>query len=134
MSTYTQAKQNASSTSQEGVFRQIEQTVGHFRYLTRRYAFFHILFFLFFLLEIIGLLLFLPLAKSFLLATLVAATFLTAFSYFILKFYFQTKKPEQFLVLLDNFIQNCQQLHMRTADLVESRRWFLQAIYQLIHS
>jgi hypothetical protein len=135
MSTYTQAKQNANACSQEEVVRQIEQTVGHFRKLTRRYAFFHILFFSFFLLEVIGLLLFLPfLAQSFLLASLVAATFLTAFSYFVLKFYFQTKKPEQFLVLLDNFIQNCQQLHMRTADLVESRRWFLQAIYQLIHS
>ena len=132
MSTYTQAKQNASSTSQEGVIRQVEQTVGHFRNLTRRHAFFHILFFSFFLLEIIGLLLFLPfLAKSFLLATLVAATFLTAFSYFVLKFYFQTKKPEQFLVLRDNFVQSCQQLYM--TDLVESRRGFLHAIYQLIH-
>ncbi len=48
MSTYTQAKQNASATSQEGVIRQIEQTVGHFRYLTQQYAFFHILFFSFF--------------------------------------------------------------------------------------
>jgi tetratricopeptide (TPR) repeat protein len=135
MSTYTQAKQNASATSQEGVVRQIEQTVGHFRKLTRRYAFFHILFFSFFLLEVVGLLLFLPfLAQSFLLASLVAATFLTAFSYFVLKFYFQTKKPEQFLVLRDNFVQSCQQLYMMTTDLVESRRGFLYAIYQLIHS
>jgi tetratricopeptide (TPR) repeat protein len=133
MSTYTQAKQKVGAYSHEGVMKQIEQTVGHFRYLTRRYAFFHILFFSFFICELIALLLFLPfLAKSFLLATLVAATFLTAFSYFVLKFYFQTKKPEQFLVLRDTFVQNCQQLFMMTTDLVESRRGFLQAIYQLI--
>ncbi len=135
MSTHTQARQNASTTSQDGVVRQIEQTVGHFRKMTRRYAFFHILFFSFFLLEVVGLLLFLQfLAKSFLLATLVAATFLTVFSYFVLKFYFQTKKPEQFLVLRDHFVQSCQQLYMMTTDLVESRRGFLDAIYQLIHA
>lgn len=134
MSTYTQAKQKIGA-SHEGVSRQIEQTLGHFQYLTRRYAFFHILFFSFFICELIALLLFLPfLAKSFLFATLVAATFLTAFSYFVLKFYFQTKKPEQFLVLRDTFVQNCQQLFTMTSDLVESRRGFLHAIYQLIHS
>jgi hypothetical protein len=134
MSTYTQVKQKVGATSHEGVSKQIEQTLGHFQYLTRRYAFFHILFFSFFICELIALLLFLPfLAKSFLLATLVAATFLTAFSYFVLKFYFQTKKPEQFLVLRDTFVQNCQQLFIMSTDVVESRRGFLHAIYQLIH-
>ncbi|HEX4838967.1 MAG TPA: hypothetical protein VFU89_00815 [Rhabdochlamydiaceae bacterium] len=134
MSTFFQAKQKIGATSHDGVSKQIEETVGHFQHLTRRYAFFHILFFSFFVCELIALLLFLPfLAKSFLLATLVAATFLTAFSYFVLKFYFQTKKPEQFLILRDTFVQNCQQLFMMTSDFVESRRGFLQAIYQLIH-
>jgi len=96
MSTYTQVNQKIC-TSHESVTKQIEQTMGHFRYLTRRYAFFHILFFSFFLIEVIGLLLFLQfLAKSFLLATLVAATFLTAFSYFVLKFYFKRKNPNSF--------------------------------------
>lgn len=133
MSIYSQAKQK-NGASQEGVSRQIEQALVHFQHLTRRYAFFHIVFFSFFICELIALLLFMPfLAKSFLLATLVAATFLTAFSYFVLKFYFQTKKPEQFLILRDTFVQNCQQLFMMTSDLVESRRGFLQAIYQLIH-
>jgi tetratricopeptide (TPR) repeat protein len=135
MTAYTHTKQKANAFSNESVTQQVERTVGHFRYLTRKYAFFHILFFSFFLCEIIGLLLFLPfLAKSFLLATLVAATFLTAFSYFVLKFYFQTKKPEQLLVLRDNFVQNCQQLFSMGTDLVESRRGYLQAIYQLIRA
>jgi tetratricopeptide (TPR) repeat protein len=134
MIAFTYNNQKAGTLAHEGITRQIEQTIGHFRYLTRRYAFFHILFFSFFICELIALLLFLPfLAKSFLLATLVAATFLTAFSYFVLKFYFQTKKPEQFLVLRDTFVQNCQQLLSMT-NLVESRRGFLQAIYHLIHA
>lgn len=135
MTAFNSHHPKSSTSTHEAVLKQIEQTVGHFLYLTRRYAFFHILFFSFFICEMIGLLLFLQvLAKSFLLATLVAATFLTAFSYFVLKFYFQTKKPEQFLVLRDTFVQNCQQLFMMTTDLIESRRGFLQAIYQLIHS
>jgi tetratricopeptide (TPR) repeat protein len=135
MTAYTYNRQKVSTLPHEGVVKQVEQTVGHFRYLTRRYAFFHILFFSFFLCELIALLLFLPfLAKSFLLAAMVAATFLTAFSYFVLRFYFQTKKPEQFLILRDSFVQSCQQLFSMTTDLIESRRGFLHAIYQLIHT
>lgn len=133
MTVFTQQK--ATVSMQEGIHQQIEQTVGQFLYLTRRYAFFHILFFSFFICEMIGLLLFLQfLPKSFLLATLVAATFLTTFSYFVLKFYFQTKKPEQFLILRDTFVHNCQQLLIMTHDPAESRRGFLQAITHLIHS
>jgi len=123
--------QNASASVREGILKQIEKTVAHFLHLTRRYALFHTLFLIFFICELIGLLLFLQfLAKSFLLATLVSATFLTAFSYFILKFYFQTKKPEQFLILRDTFVQYCQQL--MTMDPANSRRGFLEAIYFLI--
>ncbi len=134
MSAYAH-KQKVGAVSNEGITQQIEQTAGQFRYLTRRYAFFHIVFFSFFICELIGMLFFLSFVpKSFLLATIVAATFLTAFSYFVLRFYFQTKKPEQFLILRDQFVQNCQQLFSMSTDLSESRRGFLQAIYQLIHS
>jgi hypothetical protein len=97
-------------TTQQKVYgdeigKQSEQTLGQFLYLTRRYAIFHCVFFMLFLCELVTMLLFLPfLAKSFLLATVVAATVLTAFAYFVLRFYFQTKKPEQFLALRDAFV------------------------------
>jgi len=134
MTAYIHTKQKSGTSSYEGIFQQVEQSAEHFRYLTRRYALFHTIFFSFFLCELIALLLFLPfMAKSFILATMVAGTFLTAFSYFVLRFYFQTKKPEQFLLLRDNFVQNCQQLFSLNTDLTESRRGFLQAIYKLIH-
>jgi tetratricopeptide (TPR) repeat protein len=134
MTAHISTKQKIGTFNQEGITRQIEQTLAHFRYLTRRYALFHIIFFTFFLCELIGLLLFLPfLAKSFLLASMVAATFLTVFSYFVLRFYFQTKKPEQFLLLRHSFVQNCQQLLSMNTDMIESRRSFLQSIYHLIH-
>ena len=125
----------AGRSMPEGISKQIEQTVIRFLHLTRRYALFHTLFFAFFICEIIGLLLSLQfLAKSLLLATLVSATFLTAFSYFILKFYFQTKKPEQFLILRDTFVYHCQQLLLMKADTSESPRGFLEAIYHLIEA
>jgi tetratricopeptide (TPR) repeat protein len=118
----------------DGAVKHIEETLGYFRYITRKHALFHIVFFLVFIAELLGLLLFLPfLAKSFLLAALVAAAVLTAFSYFVLRFYFQAKQPEQFLRLRDDFIENCQRLFPASADPAESRKGFLQAAYNLIH-
>jgi hypothetical protein len=93
-------------------------TLDRFRTLTRRYALFHTLFFSFFLLELLSLLIFLPfLAKSFLLALLIATTVLSAFAYYVLRFYFQTKKPEQFHVIKEEFTNQAPSL---------------EAIYQLI--
>ena len=87
----------------------VDDTLSHFRDLTRRYALFHTLFFSFFILQLVILLIFLPfLAKSFLLAVVVATTVLTAFAYFVLQFYFQTKKPEQFLQIRDAFVQKTE--------------------------
>ena len=87
-------------------------TLSQFRALTRKFALFHTLFFSFFIVQLLILLIFLPfLAKSFLLAVVVASTVLTAFAYFVLRFYYQTKKPEQFLFLRDAFVQNIEHLH-----------------------
>jgi tetratricopeptide (TPR) repeat protein len=93
-----------------------------------------VIFFVLFLSELLTLLLFLPfLSKSFLLATVVGATVLTAFAYFVLKFYFQTKKPEQFLALRENFVEQCHEYFIVKNDSMESRWGFLQALYHLIY-
>lgn len=121
----------SAQTGAYEIGKESEKVLWHFLRLTRRYAVFHSLFFLLFVSELLTLLLFMPfLAKSFLLAALVAGTVLTAFSYFVLRFYFQTKKPEQFLALRNHFIENC--LHYFRSDSIESRWGFLQAVYQLI--
>jgi tetratricopeptide (TPR) repeat protein len=119
------------STQIYEVSQQSEQVLGQFLHLTRRYAVFHSVFILVFLGELLALLLFMPfLAKSFLLAALVAMTVLTAFAYFVLRFYFQTKKPEQFLTLRDQFVESCQRYYQ--SNTAEARWGFLQAIYHLI--
>ncbi len=123
-------------TTQSNIYeigQQSEQVLKQFLRLTRRYAWFHLGFLILFLSELLGLLLFLPfLAKSFLLATLVALTVLTAFAYFVLRFYFETKKPEQFLDLRNRFIENCHPYFR--SDSPESRCGMLLAIYHLIES
>lgn len=127
-------KQKVASFSSEGSSRLTQDTVFEFRNLTRRYALFHMVFLLLFLSELFALLLFLPfLSKSLLLAALVAATFLTAFTYFVLRFYFQTKKPEQFLLLREEFIKKCSHGVASNAN-SESGLGVLRAIYELIHS
>jgi len=119
------------STQIYEVGQQSEQVLGQFLHLTRRYAVFHSIFILLFLGELLSLLLFMPfLAKSFLLAALVAMTVLTAFAYFVLRFYFQTKKPEQFLTLRDRFVESCERYYQN--DTAEARWGFLQAVYHLI--
>jgi tetratricopeptide (TPR) repeat protein len=50
------------------------------------------------------------LVNSSILAFSLAIAFLTAFSYFILRLYFQTKKPEQFQDLVEEYISSCRQL------------------------
>ncbi len=92
-----------------------QQTLLKFVRITRMYRVFHLVFFVVFAAELLTLLLFLPfLAKSYLLAVVVASTFLTAFSYFVLRFYFQTKKPEQLLELRSEFIENCENFFQET--------------------
>jgi hypothetical protein len=49
-------------------------------------------------------------SQSYLLALGLGAIFLTCFSYFVLLFYFQAKKPEQITLIRDRFIASCKQI------------------------
>ncbi len=83
----------------------VDQTLKEFQLLTRRYAFFHAAFISSFVLELVTLLIFMPFsAKTLGTAIVVALAFLTIFTYFILRFYFQTRKPEQFIALRNKFL------------------------------
>jgi len=50
------------------------------------------------------------LAQSSVLALSLAVLFLTLFSYFILRLYFNTRKPEQLLDLRDDYLNSCKQV------------------------
>jgi tetratricopeptide (TPR) repeat protein len=83
--------------------------VDEFKTITRRYALFHIIFFTLAILELCAFVLFFSfLTKTTIFAFTLASTFLTGFTYFVLLFYFQAKKPQQLLDLKNRFVENCQ--------------------------
>lgn len=80
-----------------------------FRRVTRTYALFHILFFCVGCVELIAFILFFStLTKSTLFAFTLAGLLFTSFTYFVLLFYFQAKKPQQLVEVKDAFIEQCK--------------------------
>lgn len=82
-----------------------------FRRISRSFVNFNLLFALLFSTELFLLLLFLPfLSHSAIFAFALGGLFLTCFSYFVLLFYYQARKPEQLHELKEQFLQSCRQL------------------------
>lgn len=82
-----------------------------FKKVSRSFVNFNILFLAVATLEIVLFLTFFSfLAQSAILAYSLSAFFLTGFSYFVLLFYFQAQKPEQFALEIKRLIQSCKNL------------------------
>jgi len=104
-----------------------------FKQISRSYAFFHLIFFFLALVEVLSLLLFFSFfAKSTLLAFVLAGIFLTAFSYFLLLFYFQAKKPEQFSQLETTYVAKCKEVLPFEKSSAEYHLSTVHAIYRLL--
>lgn len=85
------------------------ETTKQLKKIIRSFFIFNISFFSLFFIQIISFaLLFFYLGSSVILAVLLASMFLTSFTYFVLLFYFQSKKPEQISNLKDRFIKVCK--------------------------
>ena len=108
-----------------------------FRKATRSFVTFNLLFLTLFASEIFLFFFFLPfLTKSVIFAFALGGVFLTCFSYFILLFYYQAKKPEQLVELRDRFLQSCRQIltvpegepehHLSIADALSKLAAYLQ--------
>lgn len=122
-----------SALFDEQANRHASQAVDKFRRVTRFYALFHIGYFAAGAAELLSLLLFFPFfAKSSLLAFSIGAVFLTVFSYFVLRFYFQAKKPEQFLHVKNSFIESCKNGLPPTLDPATHHASLIHAVYRLI--
>ena len=90
------------------VYRAVLQ---QFRRVSTSFVLFNFLFLALFTTELLLFLLFLPfLMQSNWLALSLSGLFLTIFSYFVLLFYYQAKKPDQLVQLKDLFISSCHQL------------------------
>jgi hypothetical protein len=87
------------------------EALESFKQVTRQYALFHITFFCIGIIELVAFVLFFSfLTKTTIFAFSLAGIFLTLFTYFILLFYFQAKKPEQLLGVRSRFAQACTAL------------------------
>jgi len=117
MSTYDPSIQaSASSHAQfEDVTGQLcAEALDNFKQVTRQYALFHITFFSISILELAAFVLFFTfLTKTSFFAFSLAGLFLTAFTYFVLLFYLQAKKPQQLLDIRSDFLERCRvHLHL----------------------
>jgi len=89
--------------------KNYRDTIFQFKKIIRSFFIFNAGFFSVFFLQIVSFaVLFSFLSSSAILALLLASIFLTCFTYFVLLFYFQSKKPEQISALRDRFIQVCK--------------------------
>ncbi len=80
-----------------------------FKSCVRFYGIFHVSFISFLCLQLISFLLFFSyFSQSLTAACGLALFFLTLFSYFVLLFFFQAKKPQQLLTIRTRFCQTCQ--------------------------
>ncbi len=92
-----------------------------FRKAVHSYVSFNILFASLILIESVLFILCLPwLSHSAVIAIALGGLFLTCFSYCVLLFYLQAKKPEQFVFLKDQFSQSCRQLFPYPLSLAEA--------------
>ena len=103
-----------------------------FRSTTATFALFNACSFLFFAVEIGLFLSSLPMmSHSLWLAAFLSAIFLSVFCYIVLLFYFQAKKPEQFLLLKDQFIASCASVVDTKAEQAPSHQMIASALFRL---
>ncbi len=97
----------SSTTSREALNNQGKIALDEFKRICKSYTLFHAGFCALAVIEVFAFLLFFSFfTQSSILAFSLAALFLTGFSYFVLLFYFQAKKPEQLTELQKIFIKN----------------------------
>lgn len=104
----------------EQIQRLSQPALRRFGRIVKSYAFFNFLFLAIGLVELILLAFFFTfLIRSSFLAISLATLFLTCFSYFVLRLYFQAKKPEQLVALRDRYIDACKELLNYQEGIVE---------------
>lgn len=122
-----------SALFEDSLSSHCQFTLEAFKKISRFYTLFHLLFFTLAIGEIIGFLLFFSFfTKSSMLAFSLAGLFLTGFSYFVLLFYFQAKKPEQLIELRTSFLEACAETLPFSKTSTEYHQALAHAIYRLV--
>ncbi|MEI6241794.1 MAG: hypothetical protein WCP39_00115 [Chlamydiota bacterium] len=97
--------------SEDKQFQRYKNTLYQFQKITKSYALFQMGFFSLFAFEILVFGLFFPFfTQSSFTAIILGAMALSVFTYFVIWFYFQTKKPIDLSTLLERFLESCRQV------------------------
>ena len=95
---------------QQSLPQYYRKILREFKQTTKGFVAFNLSFGALILAELAVFFAFLPsFGQSYLIAIALGALFLTGFSYLVLLFYFQAKKPEQITLIRDRFIASCKQ-------------------------
>lgn len=130
---YSSASAQAGSLSLEDLVHvQTQRAFAQFKKVTSRYAGFHIGFFILGCLELLAFALFFAfLTQTTMLAFSLAAILLTGFSYAVILFYLQGKKPEQLLEIREAFVREVRA--SLSPHSFESHQVIIQALYHLFY-
>jgi len=124
--------QNQLTTSTIAI--DCQTSLAKFKQITKNYSLFHYVFLIIAFLELFCLFLFFSFfAQSSYLALSLGALFFTGFSYCVLLFYFQGKKPEQLLALKENYITSCKTALSYTAS-AEHRLSLANELYRFVNA
>ncbi|MCH9633770.1 MAG: hypothetical protein S4CHLAM7_05030 [Chlamydiae bacterium] len=105
------------------------------RHILRTYAYFNIFFIILGSVEITCCLIFFNLlTRSSLLAITLATFLMTLFSYFILRIYFQSKRPEQLLNLSEATVKGIKDISKTKKSETESILWLASSLCRIAHS
>ena len=100
--------------------------------ISRSFVHFNILFLAIFLSELTVFLFLLPLLNHSVIFILsLSALFLTFFSYLVLLFYFQARKPEQLFALKEEFVQSCRRILSTPSGMAEHHLSIAEALCRL---
>lgn len=111
MTTMSEGLSFDKSAYKEQINQNIQTALPQFSRIIKPYVTFNLLFIFLGISELILVTLFFTfLVHTSVLAFSFALIFLTFFSYLIIRLYFQTKKPEQFVELVDRYVKNCYSL------------------------
>lgn len=108
-------------------------TLENFKHVTKQYALFHICFFSLAFLELVAFVLFFSFfTQTTLFAFSLATLFLTGFTYFVLLFYFQAKKPQQLLDIHAYFLNHCNHSFPSDRPTLDRSLFVVNALEQLL--
>lgn len=112
----------------------VQLTVQQFKQVTRQYALFHIGFYSLAFLELIAFVLFFSFfTQTSLFAFSIAGLCLTGFTYFVLLFYLQAKKPQELLDILAQFTQASSQFSVVDGHVGVTRIHALNQLFTALH-